>query len=404
MAQSAPRLIADASTTQLAVPDVRRARIGVSLIFAAHGAVYGSFATRIPWLQDHRHIGPGLLGVALLAPAVGALLGMPFASRLIHRFGGRRTTRALIVAWCISGALPMLAPDVPVLFLLLMVYGLTSGMADVAMNAQAIPVEHAAGKSIMSGLHGMWSVGGLVASGGGALAAHANLDARIHLAIVAAVLVVIALIGSTRLPANIADEDEEAPPHFVRPPRAVVIIGLIAFCALFAEASTSDWCAVYLKKVIGTSAGTAATAYTAFAFTMAASRLTGDFAVRRFGPVKTVRVAGIIGTAGGFMVVLAHNPGLAIAGFALIGLGVAAVFPLAFAAAGHADAQPARAIAGVATIAYGAGIAAPGIVGGIAAASSLHVSFAIITALVALLAVGAGVLQPKKTTPHATEA
>jgi len=126
--------------------------------------------------------------------------------------------------------------------------------------------------------------------------------------------------------------------------------------------------------------------------------------VRRFGPVKTVRVAGIIGTAGGFMVVLAHNPGLAIAGFALIGLGVAAVFPLAFAAAGHADAQPARAIAGVATIAYGAGIAAPGIVGGIAAASSLHVSFAIITALVALLAVGAGVLQPKKTTPHATEA
>ncbi|MGH8891115.1 MAG: MFS transporter [Acidothermaceae bacterium] len=402
MAESAQQLIADASAPQQAVPDVKRARLGVSLIFAAHGAVYGSFATRIPWLQDHRHIGPGLLGVALLAPSVGALLGMPFASRLIHRYGGRRATRAMIVSWCICGALPMLAPDVPVLFLLLMLYGLTSGMADVAMNAQAIPVEHAAGKSIMSGLHGMWSVGGLVASGAGALAAHVNLDARIQLAIVAAVLVVIALIGSAFLPENVASADEEAPPHFVRPPRAVVIIGLIAFCALFAEASTSDWCAVYLKKVLGTSAGTAATAYTAFAFTMAASRLSGDFAVRRFGPKKTVRIAGIIGTAGGFLVVFANNPGVAIGGFALIGLGVAAVFPLAFAAAGHADAQPARAIAGVATIAYGAGIAAPGIVGGIAAASSLHVSFAIITALVAMLAIGAGVLQPKRPATEAT--
>lgn len=404
MADSAPPVVAARMGPLVAVPDVRRARIGVSLIFAAHGAVYGSFATRIPWLQDHRHIGPGLLGVALLAPSVGALLGMPFASRLIHRYGGRRATRVMIVSWCISGALPMLAPDVVVLFLLLMLYGLTSGMADVAMNAQAIPVEHAAGKSIMTGLHGMWSVGGLVASGGGALAAHANLDARIHLAIVAAVLVVLALIGSASLPDNFAAEDEEAPPHFVRPPRAVLFIGLIAFCALFAEASTSDWCAVYLKKVIGTSAGTAATAYTAFAFTMAASRLTGDFAVRRFGATRTVRIAGIVGTVGGFLVVFAQNAGMAIGGFALIGLGVAAVFPLAFAAAGHADAQPARAIAGVATIAYGAGIAAPGIVGGIAAASSLHVSFAIVTALVALLAVGAGVLQPKRSASKAIRA
>lgn len=397
MVDPAPQMFASVAAPA-AVADVRRARIGVSLIFAAHGAVYGSFATRIPWLQDHRHIGPGLLGVALLAPGLGAIVGMPFASRLIHRFGGRRATRAMIVAWCVSGALPMLAPDVPVLFALLMVYGLTSGMADVAMNAQAIPVEHAAGKSIMTGLHGMWSVGGLLASGAGALAAHANLDARIHLAIVAAVLVAVALVGSAGLPENVAADDEEAPPHFVRPPRAVVVIGLIAFCALFAEASTSDWCAVYLKKTLGASAGTAATAYTAFAFTMAVSRLSGDFAVRRFGPTKTVRFAGMVGTAGGFLVIFAHNPGVAIGGFALIGLGIAAVFPLAFAAAGHADAQPARAIAGVATIAYGAGIAAPGIVGGIAAASSLHVSFAVITALVATLVVGAGVLRPRRAT------
>jgi predicted MFS family arabinose efflux permease len=399
MIDPAQQLAVDTSASAGAVPDVRRARIAVSLVFAAHGAVYGSFATRIPWLQDHLHIGPGLLGVALLAPSVGAIAGMPFASRLLHRYGGRQATRAMIVAWCVSGALPMLAPDLPVLFALLVVYGLTSGMADVSMNAQAIPVEHAAGKSIMSGLHGMWSTGGLVASGVGVLAAHANLDARIHLAAVAAVLVVIALIGSAGLPAGIAADDEPEPPHFVKPPRAVVVIGLIAFCALFAEASTSDWCAVYLKKVLHTSAGTAASAYSAFAFTMVISRLGGDFAVRKYGAVQTVRFCGVIGTAGGLLVVFAGDPLVAIAGFAMIGLGVAVVFPLSFAAAGHADAQPARAIAGVATIAYGAGIAAPGIVGGIAAAASLSVSFGVITALVAMLAVGAGVLRPKSSVP-----
>ena len=397
MADPAQQLTVDVHDGDAAAAffDVRRARVGVALVFAAHGAVYGSFATRIPWLQDRLGIGPGLLGVALLAPSVGAMAGMPFSSRLIHRYGGRAATRAMIVAWCLSGALPMLAPDVPVLFALLMFYGLTSGMADVAMNAQAIPVERAAGKSIMSGLHGMWSVGGLVASGVGVAAAHANLDARVHLAAVAVVLVTVALIGSARLPANLADAAEPAPPHFVRPPRAVVLIGLVAFCALFAETSTSDWCAVYLKKVLDTSAGTAASAYSAFAFTMVVARLGGDVAVRRFGAVRTVRVCGAIGVAGGLLVVLAINPLLAILGFAMIGLGVAAVFPLSFAAAGHADAQPARAIAGVATIAYGAGIAAPGLIGGIAAASSLSVSFTVITALVAVMTLGAKVLAPK---------
>ena len=381
-----------------AITSVRRARVAVSVVFAAHGAVYGSFATRIPWLQDRLHLGPGLLGVGLLAPSVGALLGMPFASRLIHRFGGRRATRAMIAAWCIAGALPVFAPNLGVLIVFLMAYGITSGTADIAMNAQAIPIEKAAGKSIMSGLHGMWSLGGVIGSAVGAAAAHANLDARIHLTATAVVLASVAVIAATSLPVNNTDAAEDAPARFAIPPRPVILLGLLAFCGLFVEASSSDWCAVYLKKVLHTDPGIAATAYTAFAFTMAGVRVGGDYAIRAFGPARTVRVSGIIGTAGGVLVVLAINTPVTIVGFALIGLGIAVVFPLAFAAAGHADAQPARAIAGVATIAWGAGIAAPGIVGGVAAASSLPTSFMLITALIAVVAVGARLLQPKAST------
>lgn len=376
-------------------PMLRRPRVAIAVVFAVHGGVFGSFATRIPWLADRLHIGPGLLGVALLAPAVGAMAGMPFSSRLIHRYGGRRATRAMICLWCVAGALPMLAPNLGVLAVLLTVYGVTLGMTDVAMNAQAIPIEQATGKSIISGLHGMWSLGGMLASGVGAVAAHGGVDARIHLGAVAVVLLAVAAAAGSRLPENTANADEPAPPPFVLPPRGVVLIGVIAFCGMFAEAAGSDWCAVYLRRILDTGAGVAATAYTAYACTMAAARFAGDLAVRRLGRVATVRGCAIFGTVGGALVVVAGHPAVAIVGFALLGLGVAAVLPLAFAAAGHGTAQPARAISGVATIAYGAGIAAPGVVGGIAAGTSLRVSFAVVTVLVALIAAGAGVLRPR---------
>jgi MFS family permease len=385
-------------------PGTGRARVSISVMFAIHGAVFGTFATRIPWIADRLRLGSGHLGVALMAPALGAFIGMPFAGRLIHRFGGRTSTRAMMVVWCVAGALPPFAPDLPLLVLFLAIYGLSSGMADIAMNAQAIPIERQAGKSIMSGLHGMWSVGGLIASGLGVAAAHKNTDARLHLALVAIVLVTVAIVAGAKLPPNEADVDEPAPPRFTLPPRGVWLIGLLAFASIFAEGSCTDWSAVYLKKVLQAGPGTAAIAFSAFAFAMAGTRLGGDFAVRRLGPVRTVQVSGTIGTAGGLLVVLAHTQLLAIVGFAFIGLGIAAVVPLAFAAAGHADAHPARAIAGVATIAYGAGLAAPGLVGGIASVTSLRTSFMLVTVLVVLVALGAGYLRPAPGAPGATPA
>ena len=171
-------------------------------MFAVHGAVYGTFAARVPWIADRLHLGPGKLGIALIAPALGGFIGMPFAGRLIHRFGGRRATRTLMAAWCVAGALPPFAPNLAALIVLLALYGLTSGMADVAMNAQAIPVEKAVGKSIMSGLHGMWSVGGLLASGVGAVAAHRNVDASLHFSVVAVVLLATTFVASRHLPLN----------------------------------------------------------------------------------------------------------------------------------------------------------------------------------------------------------
>jgi MFS family permease len=373
--------------------EIRSARVAVSVVFAIHGAVQGTFATRIPWIADRLDAGPGALGLALIAPALGAVTTMPLVAKLSHRFRNRATLRVLLVAWCTALILPALAPNLPLLFAALLVFGATSGMADVAMNAQAVVVEQRYGRSIMSGLHGLWSAGGLVASGLGALAASANIDARLHFTVMALLLAVVGWFACARL-LDVASPGEQAP-AFALPSRAVLLVGLIGFCAVFAEIGGADWCAVYLRSVTGANPGVAATAFTAFAFAMTGARLLGDQVIRRLGAVSSVRLGGLIATVGALLVLLARAPIPAIVGFGLIGLGVSVVVPLAFTAAGNIGPNPAQAIAGIATIAYGSGLAAPGAIGGIAHLSSLSVSFAVVAVLLVVMTLGAGVLRPQ---------
>ncbi|MBV7673704.1 MFS transporter [Streptomyces halstedii] len=372
---------------------IRRARYAVAAVFTVHGAVTGSFATRVPWIQDHTSVSAGQLGLALAFPAIGASLAMPLAGRVSHRFGSRTALRGLLVLWTLSLILPALSPNLPTLCAALFVYGASAGMSDVAMNALGVDVEDRLGKSIMSGLHGMWSVGALLGSVGGTVAAHLDTDARLHHTVVALVLTALGLAACRGVLDLRSRPDEEPPPRFTLPPKSALVIGAVGFCAVFAEGASMDWSAVYLRDVMGGSAGLAAASTTAFALTMAIARIAGDRVVDRFGAVRTVRGSGVLATAGGLLVVLAPNTALALCGFGLLGLGVAVVVPLAFAAAGHSGDNPSRAIAGVATITYTSGLIAPSAIGSLAEATSLLVSFGLVTVLAFGLVVGAGVLR-----------
>ncbi|MFK0237068.1 MFS transporter [Streptomyces vinaceus] len=381
--------------TDLSPARLRRARIAIAAVFCTHGAVTGSFATRIPWIQDHAQLGAGTLGLALAFPALGAAIAMPLAGRINHRFGARTALRRLLVLWTLSLVLPGLAPNLATLCLALFVYGATAGMADVAMNALGVETENRLGRSIMSSLHGMWSVGALIGSAAGTLAAHAGADARLHHLIAALALTAAGLIAVRGVLDLHSAADAQAPPHFALPPKSALLIGAIGFCAVFAEGASMDWSAVYLRDVLDTDAGLAAACTTAFALTMALARLVGDRVVDRFGAVRTVRAGGVLATAGGVLVVAAGNPAAAIAGFALIGLGIAVVVPLAFAAAARSGPAPAQAIAGVATITYTSGLIAPSAIGAVADATSLVMSFGLVTLLAFALVVGAAALRPK---------
>ncbi|MCN9240744.1 MFS transporter [Streptomyces sp. RY43-2] len=375
------------------VREVRRARYAVAAVFAVHGSVTGSFATRVPWIQDHAQLGAGQLGIALAFPAFGASLAMPLAGRISHRLGARTALRLLLSLWTLSLVLPSLAPNLPTLCLALFAFGAASGMSDVAMNALGVEIENRLGRSIMSGLHGMWSTGAVVGSAAGTLAAHLGSDARLHHALAAGALTLLGLVACTWVLDRRATEDAEPPPRFALPPRSALLIGAVGFCAVFAEGASLDWSAVYLRDRVGSSAGLAAACTTGFTLTMAVVRLAGDRAVDLYGAVRTVRVGGVLAALGGLLIVVASAPAVAIAGFALMGLGIAVVVPLCFAAAGHSGPNPGQAIAGVATITYTSGLIAPSAVGGLAQMTDLTVSFGLVTVLACGLAVFAGVLR-----------
>lgn len=382
---------------------LRRARWATSVVFAAHGTVMGSFAARLPWVAAHVGVSVGQLSLALLAPGVGGMVAMPFSGRLVHRFPMRPLMAALMACWSLALVLPSLPTTLGALCAVMVPYGAASGVADNAMNAHAVEVEEGYGRSVMSSFHGFWSVGALAGSGAAALSSHFGVGAPAEFAVTAIVLIVVSAVACHYFLGTPPPPSVEKPPAFALPTRPVLLIGVVGLCAVFGEQSSTDWSALFLRRELGSTLSLAALAVSAFSFAMAVTRLLGDHAVRRVGPVRTVRAAGICAAAGGLLVVVSHSVLVGVLGFALLGTGVAVVVPLVFAAAGRVGPHRARSIAGVAGVSYGAGLVAPGVIGGIASASSLRVSFAVVGGLVGSMALMAGVLVPRRPSPDEAE-
>jgi hypothetical protein len=361
----------------------------IAAVFAVHGAVGGSLATRMPWMQDNLGLDPRVLGLALLCPSIGAFVGIMASGRLANRYGGRTATRLLLACWCAALALPALAPGLGWLCVALALFGAAAGSTDVVMNAQGVEVERRLGRSIMSSLHGMWSVGNLVGAGIGALAAQYRVDARVHLAGMAVMLLIVGVWLSRGLAESSAEPE---PRRFAVPSRAVLAIGLVGLCATFTELSGAQWAAVYTVRVTGASEGLGAAAYAVFAAFMVVMRLSGDLIVRRLGTVATVRIGSALATVGGVVLVVGRVPGLSVAGFALLGVGIAVIVPLVFAAAGRAGRTPGEGVAGVATITYLAGLAAPAVTGWVAGVTSFPVAFGVIACVTLVMGCAAPVL------------
>lgn len=365
-----------------------RARHAIGMVFLVNGAIFGSWAPQIPFVQERLALGPALLGAALLALAVGALGSMLLAGGIIARFGSAPVTRATGFAMCLGLPAAVLAPDLPLLVAALTFLGAANGLMDVAMNAHGVAVETRLQRPVMSSLHGMFSLGGLLGAAASAVAL-GHVAPWVH-ALAAGVTLALVFFVVTRwlLPGRVDVGD--AGPHFVLPSRAALGFGVLAFLAMMSEGASLDWSAAWLRGELGAGPTLAGMAFAAFSAAMAAGRFAGDRLRRHWGAVTLVRGSALLAAAGFALAVLLATPTAAIIGFALAGLGLSNAVPVMFGAAGRLpDTQPGAGIAATASIGYMGFLAGPPLIGFAAQATSLGTALgllAIACALVALFA------------------
>ena len=255
------------------------------------------------------------------------------------------------------------------------------------MNAQAALVEQRYARPIMSSFHGLWSIGGLVGAALGGLIATQGLSVRAHLLSVAIVAVIVALFATHWL---VVDDHQrhDAGPSFALPPRALVLLGLIAFGVLFCEGAIADWSAVYLRESLHSTPAIAATGYAAFSLLMAAGRLAGDALALRLGPAWLVRGGGALVALGIGVAIVSDVPVIAIVGFGLIGAGLACSFPLILSAAARTPGVAANtAIAAMATVGYTGFLVGPPLIGTVAEAVTLRGALGLLGLVGVLVAV-----------------
>jgi len=356
------------------------ARRSTFAIFALNGFLLGMWVVHIPEIRDRTGASTAVLGYLLLLLGGAALLGMQVAGRLIDRFGSRvvAVVAGLGLSVCLVG--PGLATSTPALAVALGLLGVFNGVIDVAQNAQAVEVERAYGRPIISGFHAFFSFGGFVASlvGGALIALESDLRLTLAGAGVLGVLVTLAARPALLLPSPGTTRESGTPR--VRAPWTlrVVVLSLLAFVLLLSEGVAYDWSTVHLHDSLDASKSVAAWAFGAFSITMTVVRLVADRIVARIGPAAYVQWAALVGAFGLLGAALAPNAGLAIVAWAVFGVGLAGCVPQFFSAAGNID--PAAAgtyLARVTGTGYLGLLAGPAIIGILTNWVSLTTAFAV---------------------------
>jgi MFS family permease len=371
---------------------VRRPRFAITAIFALNGSLFLSLFARLPAIQDRTGISEGQLGLCLLCAMLGLLTAQPVAGALVSRFGSRPVVLGGALGYALGLVPVALSTSFEGLAASMLLIGAASGPLDVAMNVHGLTIEKHVGHPILSGLHAAFSFGGLAGSAIGGLVAALGVGVVTHLSAVAALGVLLALALRPLLLPPEADAAPEGP-RFARPTRALALVGLFAICVVLSEGAVSDWTAIYLDDEAGASEGAAAAGLAAFSLSMGIGRLTGDRLSIRFGPGRLARGGAALGALGIGIALLAGGPLVGIAGFALAGLGISALFPLALRAAAERGESPGPAVAAVSAVGYIGFMVGPPSIGGLAELFGLRAALLLPVACLAAAALLAGAVR-----------
>ncbi|WP_043625813.1 MFS transporter [Ensifer sp. ZNC0028] len=358
-----------------------RNRLAVSLLFLLNGFVIGSWAPKIPEFKDRLGISESVLGLLILMFGIGSLVLMPIAGGFIARVGSQKVVKVTAIILSPLLLLLTLVPDVWTAAVAMFLLGGFAGAMDVAMNANAVEVEKSMRRAIMSSCHAYWSLGGLIGAGiGGFLMA--RFGVLPHVLVVTAICLVLI---AAAWPMILADKPHPgAAKEKLRLPMTPLpwLIGIMALFSMVPEGTVLDWGALYLRNELGASVELSGFGFAAFSATMATMRFAGDFVRDRFGAKRTLRICTVTALVGMIIAGAAPNAYIAILGFAIAGIGISNMVPIAFSAAGNMPGlQPGIGLSVATFMGYSGMLFAPSLIGFVAE----HTGFAIIFASVPLL-------------------
>jgi predicted MFS family arabinose efflux permease len=348
--------------------DLTRLRLAITAFFALDGFVFAGWVVRIPAIKEQTGASASSLGLALLGVSAGAVITMMLTGRLCRRFGSHPVTVVCGVLLALSVALPPLTHSALTLGAVLLVFGAAYGCINVAMNSAAVDLVAALRRPVMPGFHAAFSLGGMLGAGlGGLVAAHLS-PTRHLLGLTVIGLLVTAVAGRTLLrqeppvPPDRTDAEQKAPRHLDGRTRGLVaVFGLIALCTAYGEGALADWGALHLEQDLDAHPGVAAAGYSCFALAMTVGRLSGTTLLERLGRTRTLVAGGTTAMLGMLVGSLAPSVWAALLGFAVTGLGLANIFPVAVDRAG-ALAGP-TGVAAASTLGYGGMLLGPPAIG-----------------------------------------
>ena len=359
------------------------------LIFLVSGIGMAAWAPMVPYAKARLGLDDTALGLVLLAFGGGSMVAMPLVGWLTQRYGSRRVIGVGGLLLCLALPLLALASSAAALATTLCGFGVALGAVDVAMNAHAVEVERRAGRPMMSGFHGLFSIGGLSGALGMSMLLASGMSLLAAASLVALLLAMVVMTQWSGLLDEI-HEPAATTRVFVMPRGIVLVLGLLCFISFLAEGAMLDWSAVFLREFRGFDAATAGIGYAGFSVAMALVRLVGDRVVARIGPVLTVRLGASAAAAGFLLAALVAWPPATLVGFVLVGLGAANIVPVMFGAAGRLPGvSPGISLATVTMLGYAGLLSGPALIGFLAQASSLPTALAAVAGLLLLTAASA---------------
>ena len=382
---------------------MRIARRATYAMFFADGIAFGIWAGHIPAFKQKFQLSDSSLSIVLLSVAVGSIFSMPLAGQAVRHFGSRYCIAVSVACLGVCLASIALAPSLILFIVAALLFGAAKGGVDVSINAQAVVVEKCYGRPIMSSFQALWSVGGL--AGGFLTSAALGLGSTpvVNLVSISSLILLVDLLYYSHLLHDRSSDEGEREKRFRLPGKALLYVAILTFIALFSEGVLQDWAAVYMRQVVAVPVSVAAIGYAAYSTAMALGRFLGDRVIAFFGERFVMRLSGALIIAGLAAALLVRSPIVAIAGFAVAGLGNSNLVPILFSAAGRDPVLgPGPGIAAVTTVGFFGFLIGPAVIGlmstffGLPVALSLVAVLGLITAFFGPAAIRSHALSTKR--------